>query len=108
MIKIIKKQNGLFDIVLDETVIGGGSMIVAETEEDFNYLERLDIDEEHRGQGHGTKALYELLDVYGGYYLTPDNENAKRLYEKVCDEINDTEYDKFGFAIDNGYGVYKF
>jgi ribosomal protein S18 acetylase RimI-like enzyme len=105
--KIIKKENGLFDIEVDGIIIGGGSMVEAESDDDFNYLERLDIDEAHRNQGHGTAALYELAKVYGSYYLAPDNEDAQRLYERVADEIKQGDYDSFGFAIDQGFGVYE-
>ena len=104
---INKLENGLYEIELEGNIIGGGSMIEAENEEDFNYLERIDIDEEHRGRGYGTKALYALKEVYGEYFLSPDNEDAKRLYEKVADEIKQSDYDRFGFAIDNGFGVYE-
>ena len=107
MTKIIKKEDGLFDIEVDGIIVGGGNMIEAEREDDFNYLERIDIDEEHRGKGYGTSALYELQSVYGSYYLAPDNERAQRLYERIADEISSADYDAFGFAIDQGYGVYE-
>ena len=103
--KIIKKESGLFDIEVDGIIIGGGSMI--EEEDGTSYLERLDIDEEHRNQGHGTKALYEIREVYGSYFLAPDNEDAQRLYERVADEMKIIDYDAFGFAVDRGFGVYE-
>ena len=103
--KINKKENGLFEVEADGTIIGGGSMM--EDEDGDCYLERLDIEEEHRNQGHGTKALQELVDVYGSYFLAPDNEDAQRLYERVADEMKQADYDKFGFAIDQGFGVYE-
>ena len=104
---IVMKQNGLFDIVVSGTIVGAGNMVEAESEDDFNYLERIDIDEEHRNHGYGTKALYALADIYGSYFLSPDNEDAQRLYDRVADEISSSDYDRFGFAIDNGYGVYE-
>lgn len=101
--KIIQKEHGLFDIEVGGKVIGGGSMI---EDEDSCYLERIDIDEEHRGQGHGTQALYLLRDIYGTYYLAADNEDAKRLYDRIADEMDSAEYDRWGFAIDQGFGVH--
>lgn len=101
--KIIQKEHGLFDIEVDGKIIGGGSMI---EDEDSCYLERIDIDEEHRGQGHGTQALYLLRDIYGTYYLAADNEDAKRLYDRIADEMDSAEYDRWGFAIDQGFGVH--
>lgn len=105
--KIIEKENGKFEIEVIGVVVGEGNMELAETEQDFAYLERIDIAEEHRGQGHGTKALNALKETYGTYYFTPDNEDAARLYERVAGKISDTEYDKWGFAVDNGWGVYE-
>ena len=105
--RIIEKENGSFQIEVNGTIIGEGNMELAETEEDFTYLERIDIDEEYRGQGHGRKALFALKETYGEYYFTPDNEDAARLYEKVADKISDAKYDKWGFAVDNGWGVYE-
>lgn len=101
--KIIQKNNGLFDIEVDGQIVGGGSMMV---DEDSSYLERIDIDEEHRGKGYGTQALYLLRDIYGPYYLAADNEDARRLYDRIADEMPQVEYDRWGFAIDQGFGVH--
>lgn len=101
--KIIQKEHGLFDIEVDGIIVGGGSMI---EDEDSCYLERIDIDEEYRGKGYGTQALYLLRGIYGTYYLAPDNADAKRLYDRVAEEMPQDEYDRWGFAIDQGFGVY--
>ena len=102
--KIVKLEKGIFDIVVDGTIIGGGNI---DQDESGAYLERIDIEEEHQGQGHGTKALYEIAEVYGDYYLAPDNEDAQRLYERVAEPMSQEDYDSFGFAIDQGFGVYE-
>ena len=102
--KINKQANGLFDIELDGAIIGGGSIV---EEEGDSYLERIDIDEDFRNQGHGTKALYAIEKAYGSYYLAPDNADAQRLYDRVCSEMNQADYGRFGFAIDQGFGVYE-
>ena len=102
-VKIIQKEHGLFDIEADGQIIGCGSMMV---DEDSCYLERIDIDEEHRGKGYGTQALYLLRDIYGTYYLAADNADAKRLYDRIADEMPKAEYDRWGFAIDQGFGVH--
>ena len=105
--KIIKGQNEIFEVEVEGKIIGSGIMMEA-TEDDENcYLERLDIDEEHRNQGHGTSALYALRKTYGTYFLAPDNEDAQRLYERVADKMKDKAYGEFGFAVDQGYGVYE-
>ena len=47
-----------------------------------------------------------LKDITGGYYLSPDNADAQRLYDRIGDQISDADYNRFGFAVDNGFGVY--
>lgn len=102
-LEIVKKEYGLFDIIVDGQAVGGGSMM---EDDDSCYLERLDIDPEHQGKGYGTQTLYQLSEVYGTYYLAPDNPDAKRLYDRVADEISQADYDSWGFAVDQGHGVY--
>lgn len=106
-VSINRKGRGLFDILTDGIAIGCGSMMEAENEGDFNYLERFDIYEEHQGQGYGTAALQALTEIYGSYFLAPDSEGARRLYERVGCEANAADYDRFGFAVDAGFGVYE-
>lgn len=103
--KIVKGENGLFSIEVEGTIIGGGSMIEDDTA--MSYLDGIEILEEHRNQGHGTKALYALRDTYGSYHLAPTSEDARRLYERIADEMRDDDYNRFGFAIDQGFGVYE-
>ena len=105
--EIRELANGTFEVMADGETIGFGNMALAEDGDDFNYLESIEIIESKRNKGYGTKALYELERHFGEYYLTADNEDATRLYERIADEISQQDYDKFGFAIDNGYGVYK-
>lgn len=106
MIKINTQKNGQFYITHDNQIIGHGNIIVAESENDFTYLESIEILPEYRNQGFGTKALYRLSEIYGEFYFAPDNSDAKRLYDRIADQISDFEYSRFGFAIDQGYGVY--
>lgn len=106
--RLTKKANGMIDIEVNGIIVGGADMNEAETESDFNYLERIDIDKEHQGKGYGTAALYELAKMYGAYYLAPDNEDAQRLYERVAEEVNDgTLYHEVLVHIDQGFGVYE-
>lgn len=105
-LEIVKTEYGFFDIIVDGQVVGAGEMNEAGDDGDFNYLERIDIDEQYRGKGYGTKALYQLSDIYGTYYLAADNENAKRLYDRIAYEMDQATYDAWGFAIDQGFGVH--
>lgn len=101
--KIIQKASGLYDIEVDGQIVGGGSMI---EDDDSCYLERIDIDPEHQGKGYGTQALYQLSEIYGTYYLAADNKDAKRLYDRIAYEMDQADYDRWGFAIDQGFGVH--
>lgn len=88
-----------YSIQLDGSEIGTASVQASATA----YVERIDIDEEQRGQGYGTEALRQLSRIHGGIYLAPDNDDARRLYERIGTEYDgpDAEY------IDQGYGVYE-
>lgn len=61
-----------------------------------------------RGMGIGTTVLTDnLKDDYYSIVLAPDNEDAKRLYQRLGEECNripgcDHEFGYF----DQGYGVY--
>lgn len=104
---IATKADGSFEIMLGEEVIGSGNLMLAENDDDFTYLEGIEISEEHRNHGHGTNAISTLGKMYGTIYLTPDSEDSQRLYERLGDTISDNDYNKFGFAIDMGFGVYE-
>lgn len=89
------------DIVFNNTVIGAVSVI--EYDSDETYIERIDVDEEFRNRGYGTETLNELSAIYGEFYITPDNEDAQRLYARLGNEIDsDNEFSYF----DEGYGVF--
>jgi ribosomal protein S18 acetylase RimI-like enzyme len=64
---------------------------------------------EYRNQGIGTKVLNTLVKEVGAYYLTPDNADATRLYERLGEKLEEDskEYNDFGFAVDMGFGVYQ-
>ena len=99
--------NGNFIITVDGLEVGCGTLMPPESEDDFYYLERIDIDEQYRNLGYGTQALLKLKDIIGGYYLSADNADAQRLYDRIADQISDADYNRFGFAVDNGFGVYS-
>ena len=100
--KIKVNENGTFTIEVDGKNIGEGSVI----ENGMTYVEGLEVYEEHRNQGYGTKALYELAKIYGDICLAPDNKDAQRLYDRIAYEMKENDYNEFGFAIDQGFGVY--
>lgn len=98
-----------FDILADGEKVGTLSIIDQFNDEnDVAYVERIDIDEAFRGQGIGTTVLANCLkETYSAVVTAPDNENAKRLYERIGEEYsgiygveNDFSYE------DQGFGVY--
>lgn len=87
-------------IMLDGKEVGTIGMVASENEP---YLERIDIDEEYRNKGIGTDALRLVAEKYGEFLIAPDNEDAKRLYERYGDESTSDN----AAYIDQGYGVYS-
>lgn len=88
------------DIMVDGIKVGRADTIV-NSEEDEVYLEWIQIDDEFRGQGYGTKAMQMLAEKYGYIYFAPCDERNKELYERFAEEI---EYN--APEVDQGYGVY--
>ena len=77
--------------------IGYAGLLVDENEV---YLERIDVEEDERNKGYGTEFLRKIAEKYGEFYTAPDNEDAKRLYERLGTEVYDHD------MYDQGYGVY--
>lgn len=81
-------------------------------DEDVIYVERIDVDEEHRGKGIGTAVLQMLTYKHGAVFVAPDNEDSKRLFERIgldaYEESNPRQfYDNSIDYLDQGYGVYE-
>lgn len=70
--------------------------------DDGAYVERIDINEAYQNLGHGTAALKAISRKYDGVTVAPDNEDAKRLYDRIG-SVSRYEYADY---IDQGYGVY--
>lgn len=78
-------------IMLDGKEVGTIGMMADENEP---YLERIDIDEAYRNKGIGTDALRLVAEKYGDFLIAPDNEDAKRLYERYGDESRQETHSK--------------
>lgn len=89
-----------YDIDLDGTVIGWASVIDGEGSP--AYIERIDIEEAFRNQGHGSEAINAISDLFCGVIIAPDNEDAQRLYDRLGREYNGDVAD----YLDQGFGVY--
>ena len=86
-----------FDIIENGATVGYASVMA---DDNSTYCERIDIDEQYRNHGFGTAALEELSRMFGSIIVAPDNEDAKRLYERIGYEFFDDMYDQ-------GFGVYE-
>ena len=90
---------------LNDTVIASVSII---TDDKSTYVERIDVGDKYQNLGFGTRILKQLADEYGDVYVAPDNEDAKRLYERIgYDEVGSRAYNESYYAVDEGYGVYS-
>lgn len=87
-------------MTLDGKEIGWASLSVSENA----YCERIDIDEAHRNQGHGTAFLRALASEHGSLFIAPDNEDAQRLYDRIGWDVSDKDD---WWAVDQGFGVYE-
>ena len=91
-------------ILKDGEEIGEVTTIVPPEGEnrDSTYIDWIGIDEAHRNNGFGTRALHLLVDLYGDIHLAPTDEINKRLYERLGEEAHWELGD-----VDQGYGVYS-
>lgn len=89
------------DIIVNGTNIGRADVIVDTQDDTMNYIEWPGINEEFRNLGYGTMALNLLAIKYGRIFFAPADENSKRLYDRIANEITvDLP------PVDQGYGVY--
>ena len=87
--------NKVFDILENGIVVGGLSIcIYDDDEEPGTLIDYINVDEQYRNRGYGSRAIMEIADQYGPCYLAPDNEDARRLYERLGEE--DLEDDGWG------------
>lgn len=91
----------LYGAYLNGEEIGNASVLLGE---DGAYCERIDVDEAHRNQGVGTAFLRFLSEAHGDIYLAPDNENARRLYDRLGYDVTDKGD---WYTVDQGFGVYR-
>lgn len=81
--------------------VGGASVIVYDDGD--AYVERVDIAVGYRNRGYGSAMLKRLAAMYNGIYLAPDNDDARRLYARLGDDV--TSKGSWSY-VDQGYGVY--
>ena len=89
------------DIKLNGETVG---TVAIRIYDDYSEIDRIDIDEKYRNKGIGTTVLGDIAGEFDTTYIVPDNENAKRLYERIGEEVTSGEvYEN----LDQGYGVYR-
>jgi ribosomal protein S18 acetylase RimI-like enzyme len=89
------------DIKLNGETVG---TVAIRIYDDHSEIDRIDIDEKYRNKGIGTTVLGDIAGEFDTTYIVPDNESAKRLYERIGEEVTSGEvYEN----LDQGYGVYR-
>jgi len=84
--------------------VGQMSLMVSDGEA---YIERIDVEEEEQNKGYGTQMIQYVAGQYDYTYTAPDNEDAKRLYDRLGWKMNEQDYGRIGCYVDQGYGVYE-
>lgn len=77
---------------------------------DGSLLERIDIDEDRRGQGIGSEAIRQLSCDRDRLFCAADSEASARLYARMGSEWtedDDARTDGSWTYLDQGYGVYR-
>ena len=88
-------------ILIDGKKVGSADVMINNDDLDEVYIEWIEVDEEFRGQGLGTKALKLLAETYGFIFFAPTDEDNQRLYERIAEE-----YGANAPEVDQGFGVY--
>lgn len=96
-----------YDIYADGVRVGDAQIVTDYDKEESDsaaYIERIDIDDQHRCKGIGTAAIEMISREHDCAILAPDSERSKALYERLGRDI--TDHEVYGYC-DQGYGVYK-
>ena len=102
-----------WEITVDGELVG--SAVVQNffsKEDDGVYISRLDIYDEYQNHGYGTELLKTISNYYRNcldcglcnVYICPDNEDARRLYERLGEKAEN--YPECYGYLDCGLGVY--
>ena len=73
----------------------------------FAYIQRIDVEEPHRGKGLGTAIVQTLKDKYRTLIAAPEGERPRGFFKRIGEE--DGRGELMGQAIwplDQGYGIY--
>lgn len=71
-------------------------------------VERIDIIDGEQGKGYGTALLQHLVEAEEQtLVIVPDNEGAQRLYARLGYEMDNEQWNRWGHALDCGFGVYE-
>ena len=89
------------EILMNGQKVGTAYTMTDSEDEDRTYLESIDIDEDFRNLGYGTQAINKLAEINNFLYFAPTDENNKRLYERIAEEMEADVPE-----VDQGYGVY--
>lgn len=101
----------MLDILADDALVGSATVTRYHGEDgntEYTHLERIDIDEAHRGKGYGSAAIEAMRKTFGRIVAAPDSEDSQRLYARIGEEVLDTRGDMEECYLCVGFGVYEF
>lgn len=107
-VKRFKNEGLCIGEVVNYIILAGqtqvGEITIFELESGYTHCDSIIIFELYRNQGLGTETLEILAEMYGCYTITPDNEDAQRLYERLgSEDLSNPE----AYYTDQGFGVYE-
>lgn len=103
-----RDEEGIFRYYTGEHV----TVTVIELDDDSAYIERIDVDEEYRGQGIGTAAIAEIGEDFWTLYAAPDNADSARLFGRFGEKVVGEDVGMAApmeclYYLDQGFGVYE-
>lgn len=98
----VTKTVGTFHVWSDDAY-----KVTVQEFDEYAYIQRLDVEEGHRGKGLGTAIVQTLKERFGTVITAPKDEHSRGFCERVGEkdflgELNG----KAIFPLDLGYGVY--
>ena len=100
------EEEGLFHIYTDNG--GTWKADIQVLNDDLAYIERIDVNEDCRGQGIGTQIIKALKAKYWRRIAAPDNADCAWLFDRLGEKVEDSTLCGIEiWPLDQGYGIYE-